>query len=91
MAGDANDGAAPADVTLDDVIFKSDSAVGGAGGARSGSGVSGGGGGLGGAGGSGASHGGGGGGVGPSGFGGAGGGERRRRLDLRAPEAAAPA
>ena len=82
VANNSAAGAAPADVTLDDVIFKSDSAVGGAGGARSGSGAfGGGGGGLGGDGGSGSSHGGGGGGVGSSGFGGAGGSERRRRLD----------
>jgi hypothetical protein len=48
VANNPTGGAAPANVVLDDVIFESDSAVGGAGGARSGSGVSGGGGGLGG-------------------------------------------
>jgi hypothetical protein len=72
-------GAPPANVTLDNVIFKNDSAIGGAGGDGHGgvrSGISaGGGGGLGGVGGSGSSSGGnaGGGGVGSSGFGGAGG------------------
>jgi hypothetical protein len=74
VADNSVGGAAPANVTLDNVVFRSDSAVGGAGRGRAGSGGGGGGGGgLGGAGGAGAtSGGGGGGGVGSSGQGGAG-------------------
>jgi len=65
VADNSAGGAAPAQVTLDNVFFSGDSAVGGAGGGGGVAAVFGGGGGLGGAG------GGGGGGVGSSGFGGA--------------------
>jgi hypothetical protein len=73
VADNSAGGEIPASVTLDNVVFTSDSAVGGAGGGGGASGA-GGGGGLGGAGGGGARGGGGGGGTGSSGFGGASGG-----------------
>ena len=73
VADNSAGGAAPAQVTLDNVVFESDSAIGGAGRA----GRYGGGGGMGGAGGGGDAHAGGGGGSSGLGGGGGGGGENR--------------
>ena len=74
IADNSAGGAAAAKVTLDNVVFKGDSAVGGSGGGRNVTsfGPGGGGGGLGGAGGARLSGGGGGGGIGSTGYGGAG-------------------